>query len=395
LYSVHFITSGNRTDTRINYTSGVKEVDDRKLNKIEVRYDGTLVKDYRLSFVKGDFEKTLLAAVGEYHNSIKFYEHKFTYNQVGTIEFASTPEIIKLSEVPTLPLLDNVPFAPLRNKLSTVIQPSMIKTSETQGWSAGGGVGVGITPAPVDASPTKTWTFNGKLNYSESYTHDKYTFQDVNGDGLQDLIEANSSNNYYTYRAMKVEDNGDISFGPRKPMEGNKLYKSTSQSISTGVDYVTSFSIFNGGLNWNSGTSKVSRYLLDYNGDGILDRVVPVSGGQAQVEFGVLLDDGTLTFESHSQNTLNPVVKDASLQAYQDPDVKSFEVVRIWKAPVEGQVQITSNPQFTLGVTGSVKVSIQHNDDFIQNPVDIVRLQRSWTLMFGVIYKKIADLVLR
>ena len=70
---------------------------------------GTLVKDYRLTFVKGDFEKTLLAAVGEYHNSIKFYEHTFTYNQVGTIEFAATPEIIKLSEVPTLPLLDNVP----------------------------------------------------------------------------------------------------------------------------------------------------------------------------------------------------------------------------------------------------------------------------------------------
>jgi hypothetical protein len=63
--------------------------------------------------------------------------------------------------------------------------------------------------------------------------------------------------------------------------------------------------------------------------------------------------------------------KGVSLQTYQDPDVKPFEVVRIWRAPVAGNVQIVSDPQFTLGVTGSVKVSIQHNDNFIQNPVDV------------------------
>ena len=370
-YSVEFISTGGRADTRVNLTSGVKEVDDRQLTKIEVKYDGTLIKDYRLDFTTGDFGKELLETIGEYHGGTLFYEHEFTYNQVGTIGFLSTPEVISYKEVlGGREFYNNINPAFVKKALAPVVLPSMLKTTQTSGWTAGGAVGVGATPNGFDFIPTKEWTFSGKLGYSEDYSHDKLQMQDVNGDGLQDIIIANKSNSGYSYRPMVVEDDGSVGFGAPREIDGETLYKSTSHSINTGVDYVTGGGLFNFGLNWNYSTSKVKRYLMDYNGDGILDRTVPVSGGGLKVQFGVLDDAGKLSFENSSVNTMNPVMKGAILQTYSDPDVKPFEVVKVWTAPVGGTVTVSSNPMLSdPSLTGTAVVSIQQNGVFLQNPV--------------------------
>jgi hypothetical protein len=90
-YSVEFSSTGSRADARVNLTSGIKEVDDRQLTKIEVKYDGTVIKDYRLDYITGDFGKKLLESIGEYHGGTLFYEHEFTYNQVKSIKLSTTP----------------------------------------------------------------------------------------------------------------------------------------------------------------------------------------------------------------------------------------------------------------------------------------------------------------
>ncbi|MDA0899276.1 MAG: SpvB/TcaC N-terminal domain-containing protein, partial [Bacteroidetes bacterium] len=371
-YSIEFVVNTGRLDTRISYNSGVKEVDELLLKKIEVRYDGQLVKDFRLDIDTGDFNKQILHSIGEYHDGQLFYEHTFTYHSVGTTVFEQNPKRIKLSSIPTMPtLFDDIPFMALQNKLQAAVMPSFLKTSVTQGWSVGGALGIGVSPENTpNQKGSKLWTLSGKLNYSQSSTHDRFTFQDVNGDGLSDLIITGAANGSYSYRPLIVSGN-QVSFGARRSLPGSKLYQSSSHSINTGVDYSIPYGVFTAGLNWNYSTNKVKQYLLDYNGDGVLDRVVTTSNGSQQVEFGVLNSSGILWFEDNSQNTLNPVLKKSSLQAYHDDALKSFEVVKTWKAPVNGMIEIISDPSFSLGVTGSVTVSIQHDDNFLQPPTSI------------------------
>jgi len=370
-YSVEFSSTGSRADARVNLTSGIKEVDDRQLTKIEVKYDGTVIKDYRLDYITGDFGKKLLESIGEYHGGTLFYEHEFTYNQVKSIKLSTTPEVIKFKDLlASSQIYDDIDPGFVQKAMTPVMPASMLKTTQTSGWTTGGALGTGATPVLVDGTPTKEWTFSAKLGYSENYSHDKVSMQDVNGDGLQDIIIANRGNTSYAYRPMQVDDQGNITFGAPRKIIGEKLYKSTSQSINSGVDYVTGFGLYNFGLNWNHSTSKVKRYLLDYNGDGILDRTVPISGGGLKVQFGMLAEDGTLSFSNSSVNTLNPVMKGAALQSYSDPDVKSFEVVKVWTAPVSGTVRISSHPTITdPSLTGTAVVSIQQNGVFLQNPV--------------------------
>ena len=92
-----------------------------------------------------------------------------------------------------------------------------------------------MLPSFADGTPTKEWTFSAKLGYSENYSHDKVSMQDVNGDGLQDIIIANRGNTSYAYRPMQIDDNGKITFGAPREIVGSKLYRSISQSINSGL----------------------------------------------------------------------------------------------------------------------------------------------------------------
>ena len=82
---------------------------------------------------------------------------------------------------------------------------------------------------------------------------------------------------------------------------------------------------------------------MDYNGDGILDRVVPNGSGHT-VLFGVITPEGDLSFQSSSENTLNPVIKQNSLASYTGGSKKKYEVVKTWIAPASGSITISSNP---------------------------------------------------
>ena len=370
-YSIEFISVAGRMDARISLNSGVKEVDDRKLDRIEVAYDGQLVKEFRLTYGTGNFNKAVLTNIGEYHNAQKFYEHSFTYKNVGTGVFESTPQKIKFSSIPSAPsMFADMPFYSLINQAQVAISPSRLKTTKTLGWSVGGAMGFGITPEPVPTKKSKVWTLSGKLNYSESYSHDRYSLQDVNGDGLSDLLISNDVNTKYSYRPLIVE-NGVARFGAKRLFSSDPLYASVSRSINTGADYLTANEVFTAGVNWNYTTSKVNRYIIDYNGDGILDRVVPKNGGLSQIEFGLLDLQGNFTFSSNSQHTLNPVLQLDNLVTVEEEDLKNFEVVKTWVAPASGWINIDSDPLFSLGVTGQATVSIQHNENFIQSPTNI------------------------
>ena len=55
------------------YNSGAKEVDDVRLDKIEVKYNGAVLRT--TAFFTKVFNKDLLESIGEYHDDSLFYKH--------------------------------------------------------------------------------------------------------------------------------------------------------------------------------------------------------------------------------------------------------------------------------------------------------------------------------
>lgn len=368
-FSVEFITTDNRPDARIMLNSGAKEVDDRQLAEIKVKYDTTLIKQYKLQYTTGDFGKELLASIGEYRGDTLFYKHEFTYNQVGSISFGASPDTISFGDL-GIPLnLSDMQWQKIRNKVPALLLPSLLKTTKSKGWTVGGAAGVGASIYPIDANPDKVFTLSGKLSYSESRSYDSYSFQDVNGDGLPDLVFTYPSSPISYYKPLSIV-NGELKLGATRRILGNSLYSNDSYSINSGVDFVLPLSVFAWGRNWNRSVNTVNNYLIDYNKDGVLDRVVPTNSGHT-ILFGILGNDGNLHFEPNSANTLNPVLKDQSLSVYSGGPQKPFEVVKTWIAPVAGNINVVSSPSLVAGMTGDAIVSIQKNSAFIQAPTSI------------------------
>jgi RHS repeat-associated protein len=355
---------------KISMNNGFKVVDDRLLQSVEVYYQSTLIREFKPEYGYGDFHKALLLSVSEYRNGSKFYSHSFNYNKYGPDEFMMFGPAQTVANNPNdNTILDQIQWSYLRNKLHKLLTPSLIKTTSTSGWSTGGALGLGLSPEFIPL-PDKTFTLSGKLNYSESYSRDKYSLQDMNADGIPDLVFDKRYSNQKAYYPLSYQT-GQLTIGGEHRINASRLFSNKSSSVSTGYDFVLPLSIYSYGKNWNFSTSYSKRYLTDYNGDGVMDQVVPTSNGGAEVHFGNLSDEGTLSFDSNSSNSISPVVKGEPAVSYTDGDLKEFEVVRTWTAPADGDVTIDSDPQMYTGVSGQVQVSIQHNNVFIQAPVTI------------------------
>lgn len=372
-YKVQFIHSDAVNTVqrgKISMNNGFKVVDDKLLESVEVYYQTTLIREFKPDYDYGDFHKALLLSISEYRNGLKFYDHTFDYNKYGPDEFMMFGPAQSVANNPNdHTILDQIQWTYLRNRLHKLLTPSLIKTTSTTGWSTGGALGLGLSPQFIPL-PDKTFTLSGKLNYSESYSHDKYSLQDMNADGIPDLVFDKRNADQKSYFPLSYQ-NGQMVIGGEHRINSSRLFSNKSSSVSTGYDFVLPFSVFSYGKNWNFSTSYSKRYLTDYNGDGVMDQVVPTSNGGAEVHFGKLSQEGTLSFDPNSSNSISPVVKGEPAVSYPDGDLKEFEVVRTWTAPEDGDVTIDSDPQIYSGVSGQVQVSIQHNDVFIQTPVAI------------------------
>lgn len=353
---------------RITMNNGFKVVDDKLFSSIDVYYQSTKIRAFKPRFSYGDFNKVLLDSISEYRNGEKFYGHAFEYNQFGPDKFIefSPAQLVEKSPYDNT-LFDLLNWSPIGNKLHKLITPSLIKTTNTLGWSVGGAVGLGLSP---ESSQDKTFTLSGKLNYSESYSRDRYSLQDMNADGIPDLVFDKRYSNQKAYFPLSYQG-GQMVVGGEHHINASRLFSNKSSSISAGYDFVLPLSIYSYGQNWNFSKSYSKRYLTDYNGDGVMDQVVPTTNGGAELHFGKLSDAGTLSFDANSSNSLSPVFKGEPVVSYTDQDLKEFEVVRTWTAPVSGDVIIYSDPQLYSGVAGQVQISIQHNNAFIQPPVVI------------------------
>lgn len=362
-YEVAFHYTDNRADATVSSKLGFKEIDDKTLDKITVSYGSTEVKYFKFHYTTNDpsaFFKTRLDSVAEYRAGNHFYSHSFEYYS-GDLTYGDK-QTIKVDHFGNR-LSDGVnpAIATVAGAVENLISPSPLKTTVTTGWGAGGSLGLGVAVGPLPL-PDKTFTFSGRLGYSETNSHDKISIDDFNGDGLPDLIyDRGSGPKYYP---LQIGANQELSFSSNySRIKTGQLMKSKSTTFSYGFDFAMPASLYYYGKNWSKGKSSTSIYLTDYNADGIKDIV----NGNI-VTFGRLESSGDVTFSGSSEATFSAVKKGVTVAEPADNEVyKDMEIVRSWEAPFSGIVEISGLAEMSAGLNGEATVAMQHNNGFTAN----------------------------
>lgn len=376
-YSVEFVTSDNRGDDVVSMKMGLKHVDDRRLDQVLVKYDGNTLVDYRFTYKRtsATLFKTVLTSIGEYRNNKLFYEHTFSYYE-DPISYQSTPE--ELDTWNPSPWLnagdDDGLFDPLIQGVAQILHPSALNTSMTSGYSVGGSLGAGFTP---DLTPSKTGAFSAGINWSQHWTNTVRQMRDVNGDGIADVVYEDYDGDFSYYPVYRR--NGSLLLGGRRDFEVGGINRNTSQDISFSLDYLSEGGFF-AGVNYSLKTSRETRGLVDYNADGIPDILIEEDRASSpKVRFGVLQANGNITFTESSENTLNPVIKGVDFSFDDSEQLKEFQIVKTWIAPVDGTVQLGGTAQMVSGVDGECQVAIQRNSQFIFGGFNTVNATSTYT----------------
>ncbi|WP_417588811.1 SpvB/TcaC N-terminal domain-containing protein [Owenweeksia hongkongensis] len=363
-YEIVFVTSSNRSDATISMKLGIKELDQLKLDKVRVLYDGAEVKRFEFNYGTGDFAKTLLNSLDEYRSNSLFYSHEFSYYS-SALSYGNKQTI-------EVDHFNNDLFEGMHDKIASIAgalkmqyYPSPLNTSSTSGWGVGGSLGFGLGLGPA-ALPNKSFSLSGRFAYSENSTKTSISLNDWNGDGLPDLTYDRGDG--LRYYSLKKDPAGIYSFdGHRSITLNGRLNQSQTQNTTYGFDFAMLSNVYYFGMNWVDSKTRITNYTTDYNSDGLIDVVIR-DDEKNVVSFGKLDDYGNFEFSSTSANTYNPVVKGASLPAGgNENDGKDFEVVRLWEAPFTGTINISGDAEVPSNLTGEVMVAVQKNNSFIYN----------------------------
>lgn len=339
-YSVHFITDLDlgetpRADVQVSARLGLKQVYNRLLRKIEIKYDNQMVRSYELVYGKGEYEKTLLKEIRQYDaEGNLFYTNAMSYyNDVRDENGNYTPfEELKEWSVPT----DGIKYEVLGvGGLSG--KPSLVGTSDSK--STGSNYRLGIGPL---GGKFKELTVGGHGGHSSSETRSKVLLQDIDGDNLPDKIFIGKAGiSYRKNLSTSKEGNFNIKFAEAKPIVGlSHLGITKNKSHNYGVDLQA---YINSGYNWQKSKSTTRSYFMDFNGDGLVD-----FADKGKVYYNRLVG-GIPTFIPQSTGTPAPVHSGSAILSNAPSTITKEElekknplhdVVRTWTAPYSGDIFI-------------------------------------------------------
>ncbi|MDC8100617.1 SpvB/TcaC N-terminal domain-containing protein [Chryseobacterium rhizosphaerae] len=354
-YNVNFgYDSNQREDVQVDGRLGFVRVTSKRLGSIQILYDGAQVRSYEFQYKKGAFSKSLLETITEKNaNGSVFYTNRIEYfNTIETTQYSPETSIDAVANDAGI-------------KSSSLLGHGDSKNTTVGGALTFGLAKVGDTQAynPL----TKSATLGGDYQYTEGEGGGRLTITDVDGDGLPDKVlknEWNSPDSVFKYRKKGLDIS---SFG------SNLLTPENSKSFSYSKSYTNSFGfqatasmLASAGVSF--GTSKTKdltyNYFTDVNSDGIQDIV-----SNGQVYFG-RIENGVLKYTTDVLLTPNPINKGAAistpavdcndlLEDYKNSPL--HDVVKVWRAPYEGSVNITGMVKLKTPSSSpdGVKISVQ------------------------------------
>ena len=357
---------GLRPDVDIDANYGFKNVTADLLRKIEVYFESELLRSYSLEYTVGQFNKSLLESIAEYDNEDQlFYQHGFEYYN---------------------DLKDNNPYGstenynlPSDNLSGNIINPIPGFTGHT---SALGGTestsfvgGSAITVGPIGSLATKDISVGGSFFATNSSGEGIVTMVDLDGDGYSDKVFCQSNKMYY----RKNLRNGN--YGSRTLINGiTQFSEFTSSGTIIGVEGHPPGGFV--GYNDEKTKTNITTYFTDYNGDELIDIVQ-----RGKVYFNFINEDGIPEFTRNSGITANPINtgfaidgdlfdNDPDQQQQLENDFPLHDVVRMWKAPYDGEISIhapvrlienTSEERQEYTTADGVTVSIQAKNAVVWN----------------------------
>lgn len=351
-YSVEFILkersgSNVRKDALINYRTGRGYVVADLLEGINVAYQGGIIRSYALEYQVGEFEKQLLISISEYDSEGElFYTYDFDYyNNVRNSD--NTLSLFGPSESWSS-LKDGIDLATVAGVLPFAEKPTILGGAKS--WTAGGGlaVTVGIAGSPV----TKENTVGVNGGASTTNGTGLTTLIDINGDGLPDKVWKENGSLFFRKNLSGTNSsNGPIKgfslteeeiFGVKDFSISNTISGNIGGELNLGVGSVGGFI----GYSREFGTTTISTYFADFNGDELID-----IASNKKIYFNTIDEFGIPRFTTQSSQTENPIVgpepsntdqigDPAAAQAEIEDQFPLTDVVRMWRAPVSGRIEI-------------------------------------------------------
>jgi RHS repeat-associated protein len=354
-----------RPDVGIDARGGFKYVTADLLRRVEVRFNGTMVRSYDLAYSTGAYGKSLLRSVAQFgEDGKRFTTQTFdyfddvrdgagAYQAFGTVDWTSPN--------------DNV-----RNGTVAAVGGNAGAISALGGntsTSVGGHLYIGF-----GVSSSKSGSVGVKAGFSDAESSGLLALIDVDGDNLPDKVFRAGGG--VAYRKNLSTPNGQPRFSdtvvPLRNLPG--ILAESSSTLTVGVE------AYLGGaaaqLNNVDTVTTTDRYFTDVNGDGITDLVDGNS-----VLFGRVGPDGSpaygLSGDSPVPVTTAPVDAGAVLgvdNATRERQIDSHPLVdsvRRWVAPFDGTVRVTgsvalvqdtSQQRATYTKADGVRVTIQREN---------------------------------
>jgi RHS repeat-associated protein len=365
-YTVTFVRDSERpnytrrSDVLIDARGGFKMVTAELLSRIDVTFNGGLVRRYDLAYAQGAFGKTLLQSITQSGaNGTALGTHRFSYfDEVrqgdGSYNgFAQATSWNVGDDGITAGLLDQGRASALSGALNT---------------SVGGHLYVGFNPL----APTKQGSAGAKVGFTSSSTDGVLALVDLNGDNLPDKVFKQDGR--IQFRLNTSGPAGGTSFaGSQQVPTLPGITEESSSTFSFGAEAYLVANVF---VNQSETFTTTSEYFADVNGDGLTDLV---QGGQ--VLFNHLGPGGVPTFTANSADTPVPIgagtvdgsgiVQDLEAIRQQQIDNNPLEdTIRRWEAPFDGRVRVTGDVALVQDTSPAraqyrfadgVRTAIQHN----------------------------------
>ncbi|MEN3361162.1 MAG: hypothetical protein V7637_5144 [Mycobacteriales bacterium] len=369
-YSVTFfrdreLGEPRRADVMIDARGGFKRVTADLLRRVEVRFNGALVRKYELNYRAGAFGKTLLKSISQFGEDGKLFtthtldyfddirDAQGAYQAFGPVDWAS-PD-------------DN-----LRNGAVSAIAGGAGEVGAIAGnttTSAGGHLYVGF-----GATRSKANSVGVKAGFSNGEDTGLLALVDVDGDNLPDKVFRSGGG--VAYRKNLSGPAGQPRFSdtavPLRNLPG--ILSESSSTLTVGVEAYPGPAAVQ--LDNVDTTSTTDRYFTDVNGDGIADLV-----NGSSVLFGRVGPDGAPVYglSGDSPVPIGSGRVDAGgvlgdFGAAREREIDSHPLVdsvRRWTAPYDGTVRVdgtarlvqdTSPQRAAYTKADGVRVAVQHED---------------------------------
>ena len=353
----------------IDGRGGFKHVTAERLRRVEVHFQGQLVRAWELAYTDGAFHKSLLASIQELGASNQPFPgnvHRFEY--FDEIREAPTPDSAfkgfgrGTSWGAGGDHVSAIPVPGLAQGLLGNGEASLVGGASELG--AGAHLYLGFNPIGV----TKQNSFGVKAGFQGSSSDGKLVLLDVDGDGLPDKV---------------FQSGGGIVFRPNRsgPAGGTQFSNAVFPvpglpSLGTHGSSMLSFGVeaYPGAANLIFNASETftheDRYFSDVNGDGLPDFIEP-----GTILFNTRTASGPQFVANDSGATPLPIVTGAVDPTGLVPDFSAsaaqnaqhfplVDAVRRWIAPYDGTVQITGAARLRAGspLGDGVRVAIQRNN---------------------------------